>query len=439
MDIAFFRMEETSLPIFRGEITDLSLFYTPGFLCAANAASAAEISWQLTQPYPGYFLALQLVQAARQAKERWERQHDPISWQPVCLTIYSSLRCNLACGYCFSAPHEQVPETSTEFILDSARSLLPDCRRSGKPLSVVFHGGGEPSLDPRLPELFTQLKAIAKEAGIMLSSYLATNGVMSNERARWIARNFEAVGLSVDGAPDLQNRQRPLAGGGDSSESIESSAAIFREGSARFSVRLTVTPESLPFIDEAVHYLCEQIRPQEIHLEAAFAGSDHKPVFVPEDADAFCTAFSSARNIARAAGIPLNTSGSRIREIHGRYCQVFRQVRQLVPGEAVSACFKCGSRAQAAESGLLLPQNERDFATLCARLAADDPRCAECFNQFHCARGCPDSCPLQNAYDSKSFRCRVNRRLAAEELLQLAEENLFSPARAYGFAGVQIS
>lgn len=428
-NLEFHPLEDVSLPIFRTEKDDLTLFYAPGYLAAATQKAAVEIQGILTGDLPfGNRTAHYLIQAAISAQDSWRKRHDPENYQPTCLTLYSSLACNLKCSYCFAERvREPGSSLSKELIMAAAWEVLANCRKKAMPFTAVFHGGGEPSLDPRLPEILSDLKTLCAEGNVPFSSYIATNGVMEAEKARWIAENIDEIGLSVDGPPELQDAQRPLRSGETSSSIVERTASIFREIQGKLTVRVTVLPENFHRIPEIASYCRKTLRADEVRIEPVYYQG-----IAAELADEFCSGFLKAKRENRPE-CWITTSGSRVREIHGRYCQIFRQVLHLVPPAGDSACFAVSSQDEAEAKDLSVMMNEDIFE----KLSRDDPACLGCFNRFHCSRGCPDVCPANGEiHDAGSFRCRVNRTLAKADLLETAERLLFEPARNFGFAGM---
>ncbi len=428
----FTRLDDESLPIFARNVNDLTLFYAPGYLAAAGKKDAEEIRSIISGDLPfGNPTAGYLINAALSAQGEWQRQHNLQFYEPVCLTVYSSLACSLNCSYCFAKrERNDQMHLDREFFTDAAWNVAFNCMQKNEPFTAVFHGGGEPSLDPRLPDLLDEVKKICGIVRIPLFTYIATNGVMDVDKARWIAEHFDEIGLSVDGPPDIQNAQRPLRGGGETSAIVERTAAVFREKKGRLTVRVTVPPENFSRIREIADYCAENLSADEIHIEPVYlSGSGPEP----DLADEFCEQFLAAKR----DGHNVTFSGSRIREIHGRYCQVFRQVLHAVPPKGYSPCFVLSSENEVKQR---FQEFDPEDASDLDLLQSGDPACESCFNRFHCARGCPDVCPaLPGApRDAGTFRCRVNRTLAETELLEIAERCLFGPAEQYGYAGIKL-
>lgn len=485
----------TDLPIFARLEADSILYYTPGLVVRANLAARAAVEAEITGA-PRSPLLVELVRRAESARARWSGLASR-PYEPVCLTLYLDNRCNLACGYCYAAPagpkSAGAAPTSLAAIRHAAELVAENCRRRGLPFTVVFHGGGEPTLDLRLLQAaLAVVEEAANSQRLMTFRYLATNGVMSETKAEWIATHFDLVGLSCDGPEDIQRRQRPLPGAGRSSSSsssvgsgrssssgrsgrsqssvgsgstryVERTAGILREMDAAFHVRVTLTPGTLTRQEEIVDSICRQLAPLEIHMEPVYTGGREQVGFAaaelssPEElAETFVTHFLAAQARARAAGVPLRYSGSRPWDVHGPFCQVFRDVLQIVPGDVAAPCFKLNDAQQVDGLGARIGQDSADgfvidqaaVEDLRARLLRQADECRSCFNQVHCARGCPDACGLEDDRQVRipalhsaatvarvsipgnpppTFRCQAQMRLSGAAIERAASGLVVTP------------
>jgi sulfatase maturation enzyme AslB (radical SAM superfamily) len=448
---SFQRIENSRYPVFRQDLPECVLFYAPGYLVLAQPERALELERQLALPAPTLHPAAVLLRQAQTAQQRWERIHQARPINPLCLTLYTSQRCNLNCSYCFSQgePAPCDSDLDLNFILQAAEWVSANCKRAGAPFTLVIHGGGEPTLDQRLPHILAAVEQIAARQNRGIFRYLATNGVMPAQQARWAAEHFDQLGLSCDGPPDIQAAQRPLKNGRSSVLQVERTAQIIRRAGKPLHVRATITAQSFERMPEIAAYLCAELHASEVRIEPVFQGGRTAPddSLQVRRAEAFCAYFLEARQVASRYGARWSSSGSRPGEVHGRYCQVFRDVLHLTPGNGVSACFKVGSRSQAQALGLELgSEGSRDFeidpsrvSVLQGVLAEDEAACRDCFNQFHCARGCPDRCPADPQADSGELRCALNRMLStallqerAQTLLPGLQQNSFVAAQLQG-------
>jgi uncharacterized protein len=442
---AFSPVSGTGRPIFRQDCAEYAMFYAPGCLCVVASSGADRFESTLCAERgsgggDNVDWNDELWRCAGRAvalAATW--QEEPFS--PECLTLYMNNECNLGCVYCHTDPS---PKPLTRLELDAiaaaAEVVAGNCRRQGRPLTAVFHGGGEPILHrERVDEAVARLEAIALDHDVGLFRYVATNGVMSEEKARWLARRFDLVGLSCDGPADVQNCQRPLWDGGSSAEIVERTAHVLRDQGRRFHVRTTITASTAHRQAEIAGYICQQFRPEEIHFEPVYVGGRAAATegLDANQAGVFLAHFVKAREVARGYGIPLMTSGSRPASIHGPYCHVFRSVLNLVPGGVATACFKVTTADQVVARGAAIGALDRESGrfvvdlgqvqALRQRLGVSFPSCDDCFNRFHCARECPDLCPLEEdvcASDDAwgvGFRCRLQKGLTYATLQETAE------------------
>jgi uncharacterized protein len=301
--------------------------------------------------------------------------------------------------------------------------------------------------------------AVAAEHDVMPFRYVATNGVLSQEKAVWLAHHFDLVGLSCDGPADIHNRQRADGNGRGTLHILERTAHILHEEGRPFHVRATITRGSLHRQAEIAEYIGRQLSPDEIHFEPAYLGgrTDAATGLDIEDAGAFVSHFLEAQAVARGMGVPLLGSGSRPGSLHGPYCHVFRNVVNLVPGEGsassgqgvrltgvASACFKLTGAAMSREKGAVIGAldpdsggfeiDHRRVQALRRQLDAAMPECVDCFNRYHCARECPDQCPLDCDPDGgrslePGFRCHVQKAITLANLQESASR-LWAQAQA---------
>lgn len=437
-------MNDVSAPIFRSDRGEYLVYYAPGYLAVVDpqleraAANKNLSALQRIKP-----VLTELHQHAQIAVEAW-RAVSSQPFAPLCLTLYLHNECNLHCTYCFADPSlKPAPRLSMAAVKSSARLVLSHCQAQDQPFTLVCHGGGEPTLHRQLlTQVLEIVTRLATHAQLPLMRYIATNGVISTAKVYWLAQNFDLIGLSCDGPPDIQNEQRPLQGGGSSSEYVKRTAGILHTAQTPFDVRATVTGKTAHRQPEIADYICRELRPREIHVEPVYSGGRVKTNAEKTDATRFVDSFLAAKQVADQYGISWNMSGSRPEVIHGPYCNQFRHVLNVIPGGVATTCFKATRATTARQAGLQIgAHNETDdcfymdldvINDLAGKLHPIPDFCQDCFNQFHCVRGCPDHCPLDTVYDpGDSFRCQVNRQLT-EMYLQEKAVSLWQKVRRHG-------
>lgn len=421
-------------------------YYAPGCLCVVNPSLAATFEADLLAGGEGW--AATLRRRAEHALT-WAAGREAQPFRPECLTLYLHGECPLHCTYCYADPRPPAAGArragsalEPAAVAAAAGLVAANCRAADLPFQVGFHGGGEPTLHrAQVEALLDVVRAAAERHGVELRLYVATNGAFSEEKAAWLARHFDWVGLSCDGPAGIHDAQRPDRQGRGTLHLVERTGRVLQEQGVKLRVRATITPASLGRQAEVADYLCRQFSPLEIHFEPLYGGGRCPPgglgAAVAEPGD-WVDGFLQARAIAAAHGVPLHTSGTRLGELHGPHCQVLRQVLNLVPPEGLAtACFKAADAAAARSLGSVVGALDGQsgrfevdagrVATLRRRLGALPAGCEDCFNRYHCARECPDHCPLdgregQAPADEPAFRCRVQRLLAARLLEERAAQ-----------------
>jgi uncharacterized protein len=455
---SFRRVRVEGLPIFCLDCAEYAAFYAPGYLCVVDLVDAERFEAALSR----LEIPAEDGRSVDCRAELWQRAELAVAqgnqwregaFRPECLTLYLNNECNLSCVYCYAAPSpEPAARLDLETIVAAAELVAENCRKKGRPFYMVFHGGGEPVLDRQQVEgVMAAVLAVAAKHGVRPFRYVATNGVMSEEKAVWLAHSFDLIGLSCDGPADIHNRQRADWNGLGTLHILERTAHILHEEGCPYHVRTTITRASLHRQAEITEYVGRQLSPEEIHFEPVYLGGRSDPAtgLDVQDASAFVTHFLEARAVARGVGVPLLSSGSRPGSLHGPYCHVFRNVVNLVPGDGsassgqealtrgvASACFKLTEAATSREKGAVIGAldpgtgrfeiDHRRVQALSRQLDATMPECVDCFNRYHCARECPDQCPLecdpdQGQSPEPGFRCQVQKATALANLRETAD------------------
>lgn len=116
------------------------------------------------------------------------------------LVAWVSTRCQLRCSYCYMSAGE-VPEVDLD-----PRTFLAAAQNLGVgPRTEVQLAGGEPLLAPHVVE---EIACLAARFGVTRLS-LQTNGLALDDHAiALIKRHRLAVGVSLDGVPAVNDRQR---------------------------------------------------------------------------------------------------------------------------------------------------------------------------------------------------------------------------------------
>lgn len=137
---------------------------------------------------------------------------------PITMFVWKvASRCNLDCSYCYVYQGEdqswrRQPRYMSVAVAEAAAARILDyCRQSSLPsVNINFHGG-EPLLagTERLQALVAAIEAIFADSGIEVRSALQSNGLLVKPSAlKWLAEHGIGLYLSLDGPPQVNDRQR---------------------------------------------------------------------------------------------------------------------------------------------------------------------------------------------------------------------------------------
>ncbi|MDR1489916.1 MAG: radical SAM protein [Desulfovibrio sp.] len=381
------------------------------------------------------------ARSAVAARTRWLAEE----YRPECLTVYLSNRCSLRCSYCFAAPARTVARSGgclrPDAFAAAAELVGRNCADMGRVFQLACHGGGEPTLHWDLVRRLVGIsKAVAERHAVPWSGYIATNGVVPLKLAREMAAIFGRVGLSCDGPPDIQDRQRPSSDGAPTSGRVRRTAVALKEAGARLDLRATITPETVSRQAEILEYLAVELGADNVAFEPVYsAGAGGGGGTDPEE---WAGHFMRAKRAALRHNVALTFSGFRPDEHHGPYCNVLRQSLHLTPDGRATNCFLVVDGDHPGNSSQIIGGFDRrsgrfaldrdKTASLRERASGIGAGCRACFAAYHCARSCPDDCALQDDLHTKlhsnEFEC------STPKILKNRKSLIFQKLESGGFA-----
>lgn len=353
---------------------------------------------------------------------------------PTRVTLLLTTRCNLACRYCYAGDHAGPARTIPENVGRAAiAAAVANCKaRRVASLGLGFHGGGEPTEAwDELVALIEYARTACRENDLKLDVGVATNGCLSDEKAQWLAGNVSSVNLSLDGPPDIQNRNRPSRGGGESSRRVLAFTKRLDEASIPYGIQATVTREDVDRMPEIVRYLATHTKANLIKFEPAcrcgrfLNQSDEIP-----DAAAFTRAFNAAfdegwRCRARVAFSGVRIFAGPLSTFCGAFCEPFA----VTPDGHVSACFEVYDAGSAYADTFLIGaydpvtggfrMDDAKLACLRTRTVSNLGACRDCFCKYMCAGDCATrSFRFHRGADllEAGGRCETIRAIAKHQL-----------------------
>jgi uncharacterized protein len=337
-------------------------------------------------------------------------------------------RCQLRCTYCYARAGELVPISLSALsgiaVIDYvARQAAEDGRDSFR---VDFHGGGEPTLEWALLQ---ELTAHARSKSLKAEVSITSNAVWSESQCNWLAENVDQISVSMDGSPQTQDRNRPLATGGPSSPVVIKSLRSLDEHHVKYGIRMTVQHpwNTLP---EDVRFILENTSCRSIQVEPTFNLSRGGHCYPIEDqCRAFEAAFVDTYSLAKSYQTRVSTSGARPELITDVFCASPYEALVVNPEDRIVACYEITSEehpfaalaafGRVKQGRVVLDQAARERF---ARLAEERlETCKDCFCIWHCAGDCFTRAfsTGESGHLAKNQRCAMNRSLTRFTLMDL--------------------
>ncbi|MGD0667345.1 MAG: radical SAM protein [Bryobacteraceae bacterium] len=351
--------------------------------------------------------------------------------RPLTATLLLTSACNLRCRYCYAASGDSPaafmqPETAHRAIdfvaANAATAHAPS-------FEVNYHGSGEPTQHwTLLQESHLYAQRLAQAKGLRLRSSLTTNGVLDADQRAWITSHLDSATVSFDGLPEVQDSSRPRASGDGSSAAVLATLRAFDAAGFHYSIRMTVTAESMPLLPKSVAFVCRRFRPRAIQAEPVYRMGRGRDAASAETA-AFIEAYRAARRTSAKAARLLRFSGARLGTLTNRFCGVAHDNFCVSPAGAASACHEVADERQpwadrffygrpsAADSGYDF--DERVYTSLREQTVEHREFCRDCFAKWNCAGDCyHKSLHADSVEFAGAGRCEISRELTKDQLLE---------------------
>lgn len=351
--------------------------------------------------------------------------------------VFSSLvllltnQCHLRCTYCYASAGELPNDTlSEEHAYAAVDYFFTYAKEKGlENVTVTYHGGGEPTFAWNLMKKTTQY---VRTKPLKSTVTLTTNAMWSRAQREWIFANIDSIGVSMDGMPDTQDRQRPLSSGAKSSPIVMRNLAEMDRRGIQYGIRMTATApwESLP---SDVEFICCETGSRTIQVEPAFnvLRGQHKD---PDDQQwqGFADSFIQAYEVARRHNRRLYYSGARPGTVTTVFCTSPFDALVVAPRGKLVACYEITSEnhplaplssfGKIEEGKVLIDDSAR--ARLHSLFSKRRETCRDCFCYWTCAGDC-----FARAFETgpeghlvKGQRCAMNREITLQLLLSLIAE-----------------
>ena len=317
----------------------------------------------------------------------------PKRWRSLMLLLTTN--CPLACRYCYARGGENNGMMSVEI---AERAVTAYLRTKPDEPKVTFFGAGEPTLNARV------IKHVVEKYSARIRWSVTTSGVMNTEFLRWLIDHDIGVTVSMDGPPHIQNRLRPLRGGGASAPIVEQTVRVLAQVPGRtVAVRATVTRETLQEIDRVLAYF-QDLGVSTVHLEGMYslgrALDKQEKALNPLDLPEMLQMVQEGLDWARRTSKRLKIGGLTylLTPRNGHYCgpmsgqmMVVNHLGQLTACSEVGNQWTAGweffSLGRIGGQGELIVDEER-LAKCQRRIVSHMTPCRRCFARYICRGGC---------------------------------------------------
>ncbi|MCP5538978.1 MAG: radical SAM protein [Akkermansiaceae bacterium] len=355
------------------------------------------------------------------------------SFKPTSAYILPTNKCNLRCVYCFSFGGDSKDDMDLAQAFNTVDDVLRNAKERSRPATIVFHGGGEPTMNWSVVTKATErLRSEGARLGVETSVRMVSNGVYNSRQIEWVATNIDWLSLSIDGVPDVQDAQRPMRNGSHSSEAVLETCRRLAALDFRFGVRSTVTDEGVERMPEFVSWIAP-MRPVGIQFEPLTeCGRCDESGAKPPSPSQFIDCFKKAFLIGQRLRIPVLYSGARINKVSASFCGATGKNFIVAPNGFVTACHRVTTPQPNDDADFIFGSMSRDgeitifqdrLATL-NKLTNLPPACESCYCRWNCAGGCYE----QNRTESGrlhpvpgSDRCHINKELMRFQLADMVD------------------
>jgi uncharacterized protein len=358
---------------------------------------------------------------------------DQPDFKPTEVTLFLTSECNLRCVYCYARAGDlavermsmETAQRGIDYVVANALELNTGW------FGLYFHGGGEPTINHEvLVGSHEYAKMLAEQYGLELTTSIATNGVLSPKSRRWIIENLQGASVSLDGSPEVNDRNRPnIAGGGSGSRVLET-LHEFDAANFPYGVRVTVSAQTVHEIANTVRYIVENTHPARIQVEPVYDIGRGENASLHVEIDAFINGYRESWQLAHEHGIELEFSSARLDEVTSRFCRAYGEGFQLTPQGNVTGCYEVYSETADFAEDIIFGQydaqrrkyilDQNKLQKMRDHNVENQPWCNGCFAKWHCSGDCPNK--VLHASINGEFRgmpsCEITRAIVLDQIVR---------------------
>jgi uncharacterized protein len=351
--------------------------------------------------------------------------------RPIATILLMANKCNLRCEYCYANSGAEGSLMSLDIAKAAVDTVVRNALDTGANyIKVEFHGGGEPTLNwEALTETIEYGRGRCNDHGIHLQSVLCTNGVMPEQRARWVGQNIDIVTVSIDGPPEVQDRQRPMAGGQPSFDRVARTIDILRSLGKNYAFRTTVTADSVHSLPRSFELLASRFRPSTFCVEPLYlCGRCETTRCSRPAAHDFIRAICECMDRSAVLQVPVAYSGGKLNSLDSRFCGTAGNNFAVTAEGDVTSCVEVSCRTDPRSQVFMYGSYDRVAGTfrfdeeryrrLVSLRVQDFGACVDCLARWHCSGDCLAKAPDvdQITHKRNQYRCEINRAVTVHQI-----------------------
>lgn len=429
--------------VFSVPVLDRRLIYAPlhDLVALVDARGAETLRVGLSAPASTTFgpSIVGLLDRLRASGAAAPTARDGPVEDPLFLGLIPTRGCNMACPYCdFAAPKAHGPVMSRALARRAIDAYFDLIVAAGGHEAGIQLFGGEPFFAADVVHFIVGHAWLRAEAlGLRVRFEATTNGFYGERECRWIADHFDTVVLSLDGPPEVHDRQRPDVRGHGTFATVFRNAEILSRGQVDLVVRVCVTQASVERMPELAAWLAQALTPQAVCFEpmtASSVDSARAAAIDPPDAWSFARGFHLASRILEARGIETILSTAQLGTLQVSFCPIGKDALIVSPDGAVDACYQLEDDWRAKDLDLRLGwigsvSDDRAFALdseAVRRVRSlnvwNRPLCADCLCRYHCAGACHIHHDTARAPGDFDALCVYTRLVTVARLLERLDQ-----------------
>ena len=362
-------------------------------------------------------------------------------YEPTMVTLFPTNQCNLRCKYCYASAGDMKPLTMDWYFGTHAiDTVIKNLKEKGSvSMPLAFHGGGEPLLPwDFVKRTVEYAEEQTEKAGLKLSVFSATNGLLSITQLDWIIKHFASLNISFDGLPYVQDYHRPLPNGKGSFEFVNRTMKYLDDHNFNYGVRSTISSFNVDAMEESLDFICQNYKTKMVHFEPLFyCGRCKTNNSLSPNMEKFSVNFKKCDLKAKQYGIAFMYSGCRIDCLTSSFCGATKDNFSVTPDGYVTTCYEVTSKDDPKSEVMFIGKIRED-----GELEIDESKrkylhsltvnnleyCKDCFAKWHCGGECIAKLGHTDYLGPRGHdRCQLNRHLVMSRLVNLVKGDYYHP------------